>query len=188
MNWKVCQFFLIVFMLRFFVLPRIWSHFVILTLTSQRLEAGHCGISRRGGVDEIDWDLVLMEYLLRWDESSVHNIPCIQTPGGGDQTRDLETNLYQQWPHCSTIRATINLSRRIRRMDWAMHKFSQLWYNHHSVLINPEIVKCNVLIHSMRQWGWKLIIICYWHICKLFLSKINAATHISRWIVDCSEK
>ena len=46
-------------------LPRIWSHFVNLTLTSQRLEAGHCGISRRGGVDEIDWDLVLMEYLLR---------------------------------------------------------------------------------------------------------------------------
>ena len=43
--------------------------------------AGHCGISRRGGVDEIDWDLVLMEYLLRRDESSVHNIPGIQTPG-----------------------------------------------------------------------------------------------------------
>ena len=41
------------------------SFCLILTLTSQRLEAGHCGISRRGGDDEIDWDLVLMEYLLR---------------------------------------------------------------------------------------------------------------------------
>ena len=34
-----------------------------------------------GGGDEIDWDLGLMEYLLRRDESSVQNIPGIQTAG-----------------------------------------------------------------------------------------------------------
>ena len=149
-----------------------------------RTRAGQCGWIESEGWGWWDW----LGFRFNGIFIAVRWVKCPQYPlypdTRGDQTRDLETNLYQQWLHCPTIRATINLllSRRIRRIDWAMHKLSQLWYNHHSVVINLENVNCNVLIHSMRQWNWELIIICNWHICKLFLSKIKALLHFS---VDC---